>query len=114
MSYRHEVLHLNSTRTYVRVGDTWYDTRNDFDHTIGEQFLIGAIEEILTYAEYKQRFPESKNEMWPKVNEKTNSGGYIRKATSKSDDAGNHIHLVEYAINPQQFTIEKATADLND
>lgn len=114
MSHRHEVLLLNSTRAYVRVGDTWYDTRSDFGQAIGEQFLIGTIEEILTYTEYKKKFPESKNEMWSRVNDKTNSGGYIRKASSKSDGVGSHDQLVEYAINPQQFTVERTRIDIAD
>ena len=109
MSYRHEILYLNSSRAYVRVGDTWYDTRNDFDQQVGDQFLIGAIEEIMTHKEYTKQYPESKTEIGPKASEKTMSGGYIRKASSLIDANSKHISVVEYAINPQQFQIEKTS-----
>ena len=111
MNYRHEVLYLNPSRTYVRVGNTWYDTRNDFDQQIGDQFLIGAIEEILSYKDYTKQYPKSKTEMGPKASDKTMSGGYIRKASSLIDANSKHMSIVEYGVNPQQFHIEKILVD---
>lgn len=114
MSQRHEILYLNPTRAFIRVGDTWYDSRADFDHKIGDPFLIGRVEEILSYDEYTNLFPESTTELYERVSEKTNSGGYIRKATYTSANAGENQSLVEYAINPQQFIIEGNAFDVND
>ena len=114
MNYRHETLYLNSNRAYVRVSDTWYDSRADYDLKVGDPFLIGRIEQILSYEEYIKTFPESKTEQYSKVSEKTNSGGYIRKASNQITDAGEHVRVVEYAINPQKFVIEATSFDIDD
>ena len=112
MSYRHEILYLNASRAYVRVGDAWYDTRVDFDHVIGESFLTGYIEEILSFTQYKKQYPESKNPMADKVLDKTNGGGCVRRASSKISPDGYHYSLVEYAVNPQQIVIDTYQPEL--
>lgn len=114
MNYKHETLYLNSTRVYLRVGETWYDSRADFGHKIGEQFLIGSIEEILTYSEYTDRFPDAKSELFAKVNDKTGPNGYIRKATYTATSDGGRISSVDYAVNPQQFSVIGNNFDIAD
>jgi hypothetical protein len=103
--YRHEILYLNPKRVYLRVGDTWYDNHADYKYQIGDRFLLGAIDEILTYDQYKKKYPHSKNEMGPKVTEKTGHQGYIRKVTGRCDEKGITTRYVEYAVNPQQITL---------
>lgn len=103
MTYRHEILDLNSSRVYLRVNDTWYDSPRDFNYVIGDRFLIGSVEEILSYDEYRNQYPESKHEMRPKVSEKTIHGGYIRKTSYTDNGDGTRSNLVEYAVNPQQL-----------
>jgi hypothetical protein len=88
---KHEILKLNSSRTYVLVDDTWYDTHVDLNPKTGQGFLNGRIEKILSYKEYTEEFPESKNEMYDHVSEKFISGGYIRRVVDG---------LVKYAVNP--------------
>jgi len=98
---KHEVLFLNSKRIYVRVGDTWYDTHSETYPKVGDNFLIGKIEEILEYNSYKERFPESKDEIYPYIVDKTISGGYIRRVVDGA---------VKYAVNP---ATPKAVIDLS-
>jgi hypothetical protein len=112
MTQTHEILHLNPSRIYIRVGETWYDSRADFGHKIGDPFLIGRVEEILSYEEYTDLFPESTTELYERVSEKTNTGGYIRKASYVTKDGGGYESLVEYAVNPQQFIIEGNAFDI--
>lgn len=88
---RHETLYLNRNRAYVLVNDTWYDIHVDLNPKVGQNFLNGRIEEILDYQTYTERYPESKNEMHPYVNEKTIHGGYIRRVVDG---------MVKYAVNP--------------
>ena len=88
---KHEVLFLNSRRIYVRVGDTWYDTHSETYPKVGDNFLVGKIEEVLDYSSYTERFPESKDEIYPYVADKTISGGYIRRGADG---------LVKYSVNP--------------
>jgi hypothetical protein len=88
---KHEVLFLNPGRTYVRVNDTWYDTHKDSNPEIGQGFLIGKVEEILSYEEYKGKYPESKTEIYSEVTDKTISGGYLRRVLD---------NMVKYAVNP--------------
>ena len=88
---KHEILFLNSRRVYVKVGDTWYDTHKDTYPKVGDGFLLGKIEEILDYESYKERFPDSKDEIYPHISDKTISGGYIRRVVDGT---------VRYAINP--------------
>lgn len=107
MTYRHEVLFLNPKRGYVRVDNTWYDTIADFHLQVGEQFLLGKVEEVLSYDEYTNQYPESKNEMGAKVLEKTSHGGAVRKVSTRTD----MTRFVEYAANPQQLVMN---ALLND
>jgi hypothetical protein len=91
----HEILHLNSKRAYVLVNDVWYDTHRDLFPKVGESFLIGRIEKVLTYEDYTKKYPESKREMFPGVNDKTTSNGFIRKSSNEADQI-----LVKYAVNP--------------
>lgn len=91
----HEILFLNESRAYVLVNDVWYDTNKELFPQIGASFLIGKISKVLTYEQYTEQYPESKNELYPIVNEKTISSGYIRKYTN---DAGDQ--LVKYGVNP--------------
>lgn len=103
MTYRHEIMYLNPSRTYLRVDDTWYDNPNSFTYSIGESFLIGRIAEILSYDEYRERFPESKSEMGPAAMEKTVHRGYVRKVSTGSNPDGTKYSRVEYAVNPKQL-----------
>lgn len=89
---RHEILFLGSERVYVRVKDTWYDTAAEFMPEIGQPFLLGKIEEVLDYESYKEQYPESKDEMYPYVSDKTVSGGYIRRTMDG---------MVKYGVNPE-------------
>lgn len=88
---RHETLHLNRSRAYVLVKDTWYDTHADLNPKVGQNFLNGHIEEILDYDTYTSRYPEAKDEIYYQVSEKTIHGGYIRKVIGG---------MVKYAVNP--------------
>lgn len=88
---RHEILYLNKGRSYVRVGETWYDTNTDLYPKLDQPFLLGRIEEILSYEDYSEKYPESKDEIYPYIIDKTVSGGYIRKVIDKQ---------VKYAVNP--------------
>ena len=89
---KHEVLLLNSKRVYVRVGETWYDNPKEAAPQIGGAFLNGKAEEIMSYEEYIETYPESKDEIYPLIDEKTNHGGWIRRVVDG---------MVKYAINPE-------------
>lgn len=88
---RHEILRLNSSRAYVLVKDTWYDTHADLNPKVGQNFLNGQIERVLSFADYTKEFPESTNETYDYVSEKTVSGGFIRRVVDG---------MVKYAVNP--------------
>lgn len=101
---KHEVLFLNSKRAYVLVNDTWYDTTKESNPTVGESFLIGRIEEVIDYETYKERYPESKQEIYNEVTDKTISGGYLRRVVDG---------MVKYAVNPATPTVgSKVKAEL--
>ncbi len=68
---KHEVLFLNNRRAYVLVSDTWYDTPADFAPKPGQSFLAGRIEEVLDYQTYQEKYPDSKDEIYPYVSDKT-------------------------------------------
>jgi hypothetical protein len=91
MTERHEILHLNRNRSYVKVGDTWYDTHIDLYPQVGANFLMGKIEQVLSYDDYTNQYPESKQEIYPEITDKTISGGYLRRVIDG---------VVEYAVNP--------------
>ena len=93
---KHEVLFLNSKRAYVLVNDTWYDTTKESNPTVGESFLIGRIEEVIDYETYKEKYPESKQEIYNEVTDKTISGGYLRRVVDG---------MVKYAVNPAAPTV---------
>jgi hypothetical protein len=95
---KHEVLFLNSSRTYVRVNETWYDTTKESNPQIGQPFLLGKVEEVLDYDTYTEKYPESKDEIYPYVTDKTISGGYLRRVVDG---------MVKYAINPDVPRIGK-------
>ena len=95
---KHEVLFLSSKRAYVRVGDTWYDTTRESNPRVGESFLIGKIEEVLDYETYTKNYPESKQEIYNEVTDKTISGGYLRRVVDK---------MVKYAVNPAMPMVGK-------
>ena len=95
MKQKHEILFLNSNRTYVRVEDTWFDSSRELQPEIGNSFLLGNIAEVLSYKEYTERFPESQTELYPRISEKTNSGGFIRKVYKDSSSRS-----VAYSVNP--------------
>lgn len=88
---RHETLHLNSSRAYVLVNGTWYDTHTDLVPEKGQGFLNGRIEKVLSYQEYINEFPDAKDEIYPYVADKTVHGGYIRRVLDGT---------VRYAVNP--------------
>ena len=91
---RHEVLFLNDRRTYVRLGDVWYDTHKEHDTQVGDKFLNGMVEEVLDYQSYTEAYPDSKMEMYKQVGEKVQHKGYVRRVSD--------AHIVEYAVNPAQ------------
>jgi hypothetical protein len=93
---KHEVLFLKPSRTYVRVDDTWYDTHRDSNPKIGQGFLIGKIEEVLDYEKYTKKYPESKQEIYNEVTDKTISGGWLRRTVDG---------MVKYAVNPATPTV---------
>ncbi len=111
---RHEVLFLNSGRSYVRIEDVWYDMNKDHSPAIGHSFLLGRIEEILDYESYKEVYPESKIELYYVVNDKTQSGGFIRKVSDAKYASGMYSKIVEYGVNPMQpVMIRKQDIDSN-
>lgn len=87
----HEILYLNRNRVYVLVNDTWYDAHKDLYPQVGANFLAGKIEKVLTYEEYTEQYPESKQEIYTEVSDKTISGGYLRRTVDG---------VVKYAVNP--------------
>jgi len=89
---KHEILYLSRKRAYVLVNDTWYDTHIDTNPKVGQPFLLGRIEEVLDYDSYVEKYPESKDEIYPYVSDKTMSGGYIRRVLDG---------LVKYGVNPE-------------
>jgi hypothetical protein len=93
---KHEVLFLNSSRAYVLVDNTWYDTTKESNPRIGEPFLLGRIEKVLDYETYTKKYPESKQEIYNEVTDKTISGGYLRRVVGG---------MVKYAVNPATPTV---------
>jgi len=96
---KHEVLFLNPSREYVRVGETFYDTHRDNNPKKGDSFLIGKIEEILDYEKYTKKYPESKTEIYNEVTDKTISGGFLRRVVDS---------MVKYAVNPATPTVSSS------
>jgi hypothetical protein len=88
---KHEILFLNASRAYALVNDVWYDTHKDSNPEIGQGFLTGKIEKVLNYEKYKEKYPESKTEIYDEVTDKTISGGYLRRVIDG---------MVKYAVNP--------------
>ena len=93
---KHEVLFLNSNRAYVLVDNTWYDTTRDSNPRVGDSFLIGKIEKVLDYETYTKKYPESKQEIYNEVTDKTISGGWRRRTVDGR---------VKYAVNPATPTV---------
>ena len=111
---RHEVLFLNSGRSYVRIEDVWYDINKDHNPQVGHSFLMGKIEEVIDYISYKDSYPESKIELYYVVNDKTQSGGFIRKVSDAKYASGMYSKIVEYGVNPMQpVMIRKQDIDSN-
>lgn len=98
---QHQILYLNSSRTYVLVEGTWYDTRSDFNPSVGSNFLLGKIEQILSYEEYKEAYPESNNVLFPYINDVTPSGGFIRKVCTEKQEDSSYKKFVRYSVNPE-------------
>lgn len=99
---KHEVLFLNSRRSYVRIGETWYDTHKENSPKVGQAFLLGLIEEVIDYETYTKKYPESKTEIFYQVNEKTQNKGCIRKVEDRKMGDGEYARMVQYGVNPQQ------------
>jgi len=93
---KHEVLFLNSNRAYVLVDNTWYDTTRDSNPKAGDSFLLGKIEKVLDYETYTKKYPESKQEIYNEVTDKTTSGGWLRRTVDG---------MVKYAVNPATPTV---------
>ena len=93
---KHEVLFLNSNRAYVLVDNTWYDTTRDSNPRVGDSFLLGKIEKVLNYETYTKKYPESKQEIYNEVTDKTISGGWLRRTVDG---------MVKYAVNPATPTV---------
>lgn len=97
---RHEVLFLNKNRSYVLVDDTWYDTHTDLNPVVGQSFLTGNIEKVLSYEDYTAKYPKSKDEIYPVIADKTASGGFIRKVVTTRTGSDTSEKLVKYGVNP--------------
>lgn len=95
---KHEVLFLNSRRAYVKVDDVWYDTHRDSNPQKGDSFLIGRIDEVLDFEKYTKKYPESKQQIYDQVTDKTITGGYLRRVVDG---------MVKYAVNPATPTVGK-------
>jgi hypothetical protein len=106
MKEKHEILLLNQNRKYVKVDDTWYDTNVELAPQVGANFLVGTIDEVLSFEEYAQMFPESKMELLFKASDKIPAGGYIRKITN--DGSGN---IVKYGVSPLHLQTSGATEE---
>ena len=91
ITMKHEILFLNDRRSYVRLGDVWYDTHREHYTKVGDKFLNGIVEEVLDYQSYLESYPDSKTEMYKQVGEKIQHKGTIRRVSD--------LHTVEYAIN---------------
>lgn len=99
---KHEILFLNSSRSYVRIQDVWYDTHKEHNPQTGQPFLVGLIEEVLDYEAYTKTYPESKTEIYYTVCDKTQSGGFVRKVEDRRMGDGTYERMVQYAVNPMQ------------
>lgn len=111
---KHEVLFLNSSRTYVRIQDVWYDTHKEHNPKVGQAFLTGDIEEVLDYESYTAAYPESKTEIFYIVNDKTQARGAIRKVEDRKMGDGTYERMVQYAVNPLQPSLfTKQDIELN-
>lgn len=99
---KHEILFLNSSRSYVRIQDTWYDTHKEHNPKVGQPFLTGNIEEVINYDTYKETYPESKTEIFYTVNDKTQSRGFVRKVEDSKMGDGTYGRMVRYSVNPLQ------------
>ena len=97
---KHEVLFLNSSRMYVLVDDTWYDTHKECNLKPGQPFLLGRADKVLDFESYTKKYPESKTEIYNEVTDKTISGGYLRRVLDG---------MVKYAINPATPAISSVT-----
>ena len=97
---KHEVLFLNSRRTYVRVGETWYDTHKECNPKPGQPFLLGKVDKVLDFESYTKKYSESKTEIYNEVTDKTISGGYLRRVLDG---------MVKYAVNPATPTLSSVT-----
>ena len=93
---RHEILFLKPSRAYVLIDDVWYDTPRDSNPQVSQSFLTGRIEKVLDYEAYTKKYPQSKDEMFEYVSDKTISGGYIRRTVDG---------MVKYAVNPATPTV---------
>lgn len=88
---KHEILWLKRSRAYVLVNDVWYDAHAELNPQVGQNYLNGQIQRVLSFEEYKKEFPESKNEMYDYVSDKTISGGFIRRVVEG---------VVKYGVDP--------------
>lgn len=93
---KHQALFLNLNRAYVLVDNTWYDTTRDSNPRVGDSFLIGKIKKVLDYETYTKKYPESKQEIYNEVTDKTISGGWLRRTVNG---------MVKYAVNPATPTV---------
>lgn len=98
---QHQILYLNSSRAYVLVEGTWYDTRSDFNPSVGNNFLLGKIDKVLSYKEYKEAYPDSNNVLFPYINDITPSGGFIRNVCTEKQEDNTYKKFVRYAVNPE-------------
>lgn len=96
----HQIMFADSSRMFVRIDDTWYDTHKEFQPQVGQRFLIGRIEEVLNYDEYVKQFGKRVKTMYEDVAEKTHSGGFLRKVETDSQGGGVTTSRVVYAVNP--------------
>ena len=97
---KHEVLFLNSSRMYVLVDDTWYDTHKECNPKQGQPFLLGKVDKVLDFESYTKKYSESKTEIYNEVTDKTISGGYLRRVLDG---------MVKYAVNPATPTLSSVT-----
>lgn len=100
----HEFLWLNANRQYVLLNTgAWHDASTSFQYSIGDTFLNGHIERILSFADYVEEFPEVKD------TEKKSLGDFVNGLLVRTVSEGRVI----YNHNPHRPSLNM-DGDLSD
>ena len=108
----------NWTRNYSMKYDLTKNLKTDFTASnialVGEPRGVINKDDVDWYESYKDSYPESKIELYYVVNDKTQSGGFIRKVSDAKYASGMYSKIVEYGVNPMQpVMIRKQDIDSN-